>query len=134
MVAKRQVFIKRNGVPPELFQAIAAERNLTFDWDGYREAMREHETISGAGEKGELFKTGPIESLKEALRRTEFVGYEATDIAADVKGIVVGSADEERLVGRLSTSDAGEELVRGRARQVAVLWRRWRSSWRSRND
>ena len=100
------------GVPPELFQAIAAERNLTFDWDGYREAMREHETISGAGEKGELFKTGPIESLKEALRRTEFVGYEAIDIAADVKGIVVGAADDERLVGRLSTSDAGDELVR----------------------
>ncbi len=25
------------GVPPELFQTLAAERNLTFDWDGYRE-------------------------------------------------------------------------------------------------
>ncbi len=74
--------------------------------------MREHETISGAGEKGELFKTGPIESLKEALRRTDFVGYDTIEIAADVKGIVAGSTDDERLVGRLSASDSADELVR----------------------
>ena len=100
------------GVPPELFQAIAAERNLTFDWDGYRDAMREHETISGAGEKGELFKTGPIESLKEALRRTDFVGYDATDAEVVVKGIVVGSTDAETLVGRWSADESKDELVR----------------------
>ncbi len=29
-----------------------------------------------------------------------------------MKGIVVGAADDERLVGRLSISDAGDELVR----------------------
>jgi alanyl-tRNA synthetase len=100
------------GVPPELFQAIAAERNLTFDWDGYRAAMHEHEAISGAGEKGELFKTGPIESLKEALRRTEFVGYDATETEAEVKGIVVGPADDDRLVGRLESSENADALVR----------------------
>ena len=27
------------GFPPELFETLAAERNLAFDWDGYREAM-----------------------------------------------------------------------------------------------
>ncbi len=88
------------GVPPELFQALAAERNFTFDWDGYRDAMHEHEKISG-GERGELFQTGPIETLKEALLRTDFVGYQTTEIETQVKGIVVGTTHDERLVGHL---------------------------------
>jgi alanyl-tRNA synthetase len=93
------------GVPPELFQSLAAERNLTFDWDGYRDAMREHEEISGGG-RGELFKTGPIETLKEALRRTEFLGYEKIEATAVVKGIIESVDDDDRLV-KEATSESG---------------------------
>ncbi len=99
------------GVPPELFQAIAAERNLTFDWDGYRAAMHEHEKISG-GEKPELFQTGPLETLKEALLRTEFLGYNTTDVETEVKGIIVGSGSDERLVGRLLAGGDENQTIR----------------------
>ncbi len=99
------------GVPPELFQTLAAERNLTFDWDGYREAMRKHEVISG-GDQRELFQTGPIETLKEALLRTDFLGYENQEAAAELKGIIVGSPDDDRLVGRLSAGGDENQMIR----------------------
>jgi alanyl-tRNA synthetase len=99
------------GVPPELFQALAAERELTFDWDGYRQAMEQHEKVSGGG-RGELFATGPIETLKEALRKTEFVGYEKIETSAQVKGIVIGRDDDAHLVSELKASDAKDQEVR----------------------
>ncbi len=99
------------GVPPELFQALAAERSLTFDWDGYRAAMEKHEKVSGGG-RGELFATGPIETLKEALRRTEFLGYEKIESSAQVKGIVIGEDDDAHLVNELKAADAKDNVVR----------------------
>jgi alanyl-tRNA synthetase len=99
------------GVPPELFQTLAAERNLTFDWDGYRAAMLEHETVSGGG-RGELFQTGPIETLKEALLRTEFLGYDVTEAPAEVKGIIVGPPDDDHLVGKLAAGGDPNQPVR----------------------
>ena len=99
------------GVPPELFQALAAERSLTFDWDGYRAAMEQHEKVSGGG-RSELFATGPIETLKEALRRTEFLGYDKMEASAQVKGIVIGQDDDAHLVNELKASDARDQEVR----------------------
>ncbi len=99
------------GVPPELFQALAAERSLTFDWDGYRAAMEQHEKVSGGG-RSELFATGPIETLKEALRRTEFLGYDKLESSAQVKGIVIGQDDDAHLVNELKASDARDQEVR----------------------
>ncbi|RMF38272.1 MAG: alanine--tRNA ligase, partial [Planctomycetota bacterium] len=98
------------GVPPELFQSLAAERKLTFDWDGYQEAMKKHEDISGGG-RSVLFQTGPIETLKEALRRTDFLGYETTRSDATVKGILVGNGDEH-LVSEVSADEAEGKTVR----------------------
>jgi alanyl-tRNA synthetase len=99
------------GVPPELFQTLAAERKLTFDWDGYAEAMRRHEGVSGGG-RGELFKTGPIENAKEALRRTEFLGYEETKAKAEVKVIVCSDDDGEHAVSEIVASEAGEGTLK----------------------
>lgn len=92
-----------HGVPPELFQSLAADRNLTFDWEGYSQAMTEHEDVSGGG-RGVLFQTGPIETLKEALRHTEFLGYESVDSPAEIKGIIVGEGENAKLVKELSTA------------------------------
>ena len=99
------------GVPPELFQSLAAERGLTFDWDGYRQAMEQHEKVSGGG-RGELFATGPIETLKEALRKTEFLGYDKLESSAQIKGIVLGEDDAAHLVSDLSAKAAQDEMVR----------------------
>jgi alanyl-tRNA synthetase len=75
------------GVPPELFQQLANERQFTFDWDGYRAAMEEHGQVSGGG-RGELFKTGAIESIKSAIQHTEFVGYDEEHSEACIRGVV----------------------------------------------
>lgn len=101
-----------HGVPPELFQTLAADRQLTFDWDGYREAMRKHEDISG-GERVELFQTGPIENAKEALRRTEFLGYEETEASANLKVIVISDGEsEEKAVTDLTSEQAGDSIIK----------------------
>jgi alanyl-tRNA synthetase len=96
-----------HGVPPELFQQIAAEKNFTFDWDGYRQAMARHGDISGGGGI-ELFETGPIETLKEALHHTDFLGYVNTEDSAQIKGIIVGKPKDDRLVSSISNSTEGD--------------------------
>ena len=94
---------KTYGVPPELLQTIAAEQNFTFDWAGYNAAMDEHAVVSGAGKK-ELFQTGPLETLKEALRETPFLGYDKTESTATIKGIITGDGadgDEGQLLSHV---------------------------------
>lgn len=88
------------GVPPELLQTLSAEQNFTFDWHGYRKAMDQHAIDSGAGQR-ELFQTGPLETLKEALRETPFIGYETTEVTALVKGIITGSGGKGEDDGQL---------------------------------
>tara|TARA_R110002049_G_scaffold182485_3_gene350397 strand:- start:9072 stop:11900 length:2829 start_codon:yes stop_codon:yes gene_type:complete len=82
------------GVPPELVQTLSAEQNFTFDWAGYREAMDEHARVSG-GDQRVLFQTGPLETLKEALRETPFVGYESIEAEATIKGIITGAGGKD---------------------------------------
>ena len=88
------------GVPPELVQTLSAEQNFTFDWHGYRKAMDQHAKDSGAGQR-ELFQTGPLETLKEALRETPFVGFETTEETAVVKGIITGEGGKGNDDGQL---------------------------------
>ncbi len=76
------------GFPPELFETLAAEQNLMFDWDGFRREMVAHGEVSGAGQRGELFKTSPLDALKKVMAGTEFVGYETLEAPARIVGIV----------------------------------------------
>ncbi|MFT5523950.1 MAG: alanyl-tRNA synthetase [Pirellulaceae bacterium] len=80
------------GVPPELVEAMAAEQSMTFDWEGFRAAMKQHGIDSG-GDQFQLFKTGPIEQLKKAVQETEFLGYDTESAEAEIHGI----ADAEQL-------------------------------------
>ena len=101
---------KTYGVPPELLQTLAAEKNFTFDWTGYREAMDIHAVDSGKGQV-ELFQTGPLETLKEALRETPFVGYDNVTTTAVVKGIITGEGgkgDDGQLSSHI---DRAEETI-----------------------
>ncbi len=85
------------GVPPELFEGLAAEHNLAFDWDGYAQAMAKHGEASGKVQHTVMGAKGPVDSLKHALHSTEFLGYETTQTKAVVKGIVAGTAPDDRL-------------------------------------
>jgi len=76
------------GFPPELLETLAAERNCGFDWEGFRAAMEAHGQRSGAGRSVEVFATGPLDALKKTMHGTEFVGYDATEAAAKVVGII----------------------------------------------
>ena len=107
--AEAATLYQTHGVPPELFQQIAAERGYSFDWDGYREAMLKHGDISGGGTI-ELFETGPIETLKEALHESEFLGYVSTQAPAQVKGVIVGKPKEDRLVSTVTAETQGDML------------------------
>jgi len=84
------------GVPPDLFATLAAERNWTFDWDGFAGAMKQHGAVSGK-QQFELFKTGPVEALKDAIRQTEFLGYQTTESTAIVKGLVADGQPCDRV-------------------------------------
>ena len=75
------------GIPPDLFETMAAERNVTFDWDGFARAMQEHGVVSGK-QQFKLFKTGPVEAIKRAIHLTEFLGYETTEATAHIKAII----------------------------------------------
>jgi len=85
------------GVPPELFEGLAAEHNLAFDWDGYAQAMAKHGEASGKVQHTVMGAKGPVDSLKHALHSTEFLGYETTQAKAVVKGIIAGTAPHDRL-------------------------------------
>ena len=92
------------GVPPELLQQMAAEHGFTFDWDGYQASMQTHSEVSG-GEQNKLFQTGPLETLKETVLQTPFVGYESTTSNCVIKGIVTGDGhgtdDEGHLLSEV---------------------------------
>lgn len=81
------------GFPPELFESMAAERNFTFDWEGFRREMERHGLESGGGQKMELFaQSSPIDALKKAMHGSEFVGYQALELGgAKVIGIIAGN-------------------------------------------
>ncbi len=90
------------GVPPELLQQMALEEGFTFDWEGYKQAMLKHSDVSG-GEQNRLFQTGPLETLKETLRETPFIGYETTSADCIVRGIVSGATAGTEDDGSLLT-------------------------------
>jgi alanyl-tRNA synthetase len=100
------------GVPPEMVESMAAELNVAFDWDGYRKAMEEHGEKSGKI-ADVVFKTGPLEALKKALKTTDFLGYETTEADAEIRGIIA----QDHLVDSLSqgASDEAAQVVLDRS-------------------
>ena len=89
------------GVPPELFESLAAEHNLAFDWQGYDAAMEEHGEASGKVQHAVMGARGPIDSLKQALHSTEFLGYNTLDAEATIRGIIAGHPPNDHLCDQL---------------------------------
>jgi alanyl-tRNA synthetase len=85
------------GFPPELLETLAAERNCGFDWPGFRAAMEEHGLKSGAGTRVEVFTSGPLDALKKTMHGSEFLGYDATEAAGKVIGIIAQDALCDRI-------------------------------------
>ncbi|ASV76754.1 Alanyl-tRNA synthetase [Thermogutta terrifontis] len=96
------------GFPPELLEALAAERNYAFDWEGYRREMERHGLESGAGQKKEVFYTGPLDSLKKAGLESRFVGYETTEVP-DAK--IIGLIAAGHLCDAVEEKDHGQPVA-----------------------
>ena len=87
------------GFPPEVFESMAADRNFTFDWEGYRRAMDEHRERTGTVVHVVMGETGnPIDAIKKAFHHTEFLGYETLESEAEVKFIVNQNQPLDHLV------------------------------------
>jgi len=97
-----------HGFPPELTEVMALEAGLGFDWDGYNAAKRKHEKASGAGQRTELFKSGPLDELKPTVPHIEFVGYD-TESCDDAT--IVGLIDGDRTCYELQQVDTKHPLV-----------------------
>lgn len=96
------------GFPPELLETLAAERNFAFDWEGYRREMERHGIESGAGQKKEVFYTGPLDSLKKAGLESQFVGYETTELpGAKVIGLIAAG----HLLDSATEQDHGQPIA-----------------------
>ena len=86
-----------HGFPPELFETMAAEHNLGFDWQGFNREMEQHSEDSGGGHRMELFQSSPLDALKKTLPGTLFVGYEMIAAEAQIVGIIAQSELVERI-------------------------------------
>jgi len=90
------------GVPPEVFETMAAESNLAFDWDGYGKAMEQHGEVSGKVVHTVMGDKGPIDAVKKVLHDVPFLGHETTEAEAELKFIIARNqlCDHLREIGR----------------------------------
>ncbi len=95
-----------HGFPPELFETMAAEHNLGFDWTGFSREMEQHGIESGAGQRMELFASSPLDALKKTLPGTEFLGYETTEAEAQVVGIIA----RDELIEQIDEAGHGRPI------------------------
>ena len=74
------------GVPPEMFESLAAEHNLAFDWQGYRQAMEEHGEVSGKLSSPDGHEPTADRFAQAGPPPTEFLGYDTTEAEARDQG------------------------------------------------
>jgi alanyl-tRNA synthetase len=116
------------GFPIELTQELAGERGQPVDVDRFRELMEEHREISRAGgEKSDLQRAADF--ARDAGFRSEFVGYEKTDVLTELAavealgdGLFLAKLRESPFYpdGGGQVTDAGE-LVHEESGAVAAL-------------
>jgi alanyl-tRNA synthetase len=108
-VSGRETFnlLQTYGFPPELTETLAVERGMELDWEGFKKAQRKHEEDSGAGQRKELFKQGPLDKIRETLQASEFLGYESESAEARVMGLLVTN----ELCYKLDETDGKQPAV-----------------------
>jgi alanyl-tRNA synthetase len=98
------------GVPPELFESLAAEHNLAFDWQAYDAAMEQHGEASGKVQHAVMGTRGPVDSLKQALHSTEFLGYDTLHADATIMGIIAGQPPHDHLCDTLDEIGHADQI------------------------
>ena len=79
-------FYQTYGVPPELTTSVAAEFGMEMDWTAFEKCMAEFGKVSGGGSVGVMGNDGPIDAVKQEVKKTLFVGYDQDKCDAEIKG------------------------------------------------
>jgi alanyl-tRNA synthetase len=116
------------GFPIELTQELAEERGRPVDVDGFRELMEGHREVSRAGgERSDLQRAADFAAA--AGFRTEFVGYEKTDVLTELAaveelgdGLFLGKLRESPFYpdGGGQVTDQGELIHEGSGAVAAL--------------
>jgi alanyl-tRNA synthetase len=96
------------GIPVEITESLAADQNLRIDRAGFDREMEEHGRISrGTTEAADVFKTGPLDTLKKSYHHgSEFLGYQTTE----AEGKVIGILEQGKLADS-ATAGGGPPVV-----------------------
>jgi alanyl-tRNA synthetase len=96
------------GIPVEVTESLATDHNLRVDLAGFKEAQEEHSATSrGTAEAADVFKIGPLDTLKKSYHHgTEFLGYATTK----AEGHVIGILEQHRLADSAS-AEGGPPIV-----------------------
>ncbi|MGO8689142.1 MAG: alanine--tRNA ligase [Thermoguttaceae bacterium] len=97
-----------HGFPPELFETLAGERNLAFDWTGFREEMQRHGIESGGGQRAELFGSGPLDAAKRVIHETRFLGYDTLRVDDARIAFIIAN---DRPCDLIAEDDAEEPIL-----------------------
>lgn len=97
------------GIPIEVTESLAAEQNLTIDQAGFKSAQARHSKVSrGTAGAADVFKTGPLDTLRETYHHgSEFLGYETTQ----ARGRVVGIVEQGKLADSAEESAGGPPIA-----------------------
>ena len=91
-----------DGFVLDLTTALAEDRGLQIDMDGYRAAEEEHRQASGTGTWG-VMAVGPLDAIRQDSGDTEFLGYETTECEAKVVGLVISKTEIDPETGKEKT-------------------------------
>lgn len=85
-----------HGVPEELTEKLALDAGLQPDIAGFEELMRQHGDRSNTGETG-VMGGGPMDTIKNEVKRTTFLGYELEESPARIVGIVADGKRQQTI-------------------------------------
>ncbi len=93
------------GIPVEVVESLATDRNLRVDRAGFEEEVKKHAAVSrGTSEAADVFSAGPLDTLKKEYRAgSQFVGYATTHDEARVIGIL----EQNRLAEAAEANSGG---------------------------
>ena len=90
----------------DLTTALAADRNLKIDIEGFRKAEAEHRDRSGTGSWG-VMAAGPLDAILKQQGETSFLAYDSTSSDATVTGLV----SDGESVTEVTTSGTQVDVV-----------------------
>ncbi|MDX2036579.1 MAG: alanine--tRNA ligase [Isosphaeraceae bacterium] len=97
------------GIPIEVTESLATDQNLQIDRAGVEVAREKFSAISrGTTEAADVFKTGPLDTLKEVYHHGNlFTGYETTR----AEGSIIGILEQRKLAESASAGGEGPPIA-----------------------